>query len=91
MNTRMTIKLTAMGSLIVAVAYWLRGHDILTGIALALLFLVMLAKVIYAIRFGRRSGPPSDGDDGGWPPEALVPRPPGDRPPKLSAEAEMKS
>jgi hypothetical protein len=91
MKTRMIIKLTAVGALIVAVAYGLRGHDVLTGIALVLLFLVVVAKVISAILFHRRSEPPPGDGGGRRPPDAPVPRLPGGRPPELSAVAEMKS
>ena len=57
MNIRMAIKLTSMGALIVAIGYLLRGHDILTGVALILLALFVSAKIVaaiiafYALRF----------------------------------------
>ena len=91
MKSRMIIKLVVLGGLIVAVGRLLHGHDILTGIALVLLFLWEVAKVIAAIVVRRRGEPPSDGGGGGWPAGERVPRPPGGRPPALSAAAEMKS
>jgi hypothetical protein len=90
MKPQMIIKLVAMGGLIVVVGRLLHGHDILTGIALVLLFLVAVAKVISAIVVRRRGEPPSGGDGGSWPAGAPVPRPPGGRPSALSAAAEVK-
>ena len=89
MKLQMIIKLVVLGGLIVAVGRLLRGHDVLTGIALVLLFLVAVAKVIGAIVVRRRDEPPSGGG-GGWPAGEPVPRPPGGRPPALSAAAEVK-
>jgi len=86
----MIIKLVVMGGLIVAVGRLLHGHDILTGIALVLLFLWAVAKVIAAIVVRRRGEPPSGGDGGSWPAGEPVPRPPGGRPPALSAAAEVR-
>ena len=84
----MAIKLTVLGVLIVAVGHWLRGHDILTGVAMLLLFLVVLAKVVAAI-ISRTDGGPAPGN-GGEPPGTRMPRPPGGRPPALSAAAEAR-
>ena len=91
MKPQMIIKLVVMGGLIVALGQLLRGHDVLTGIALVLLFLVAVAKVIAAIVVRRRGGLPGGGDSGSWPAGERVPRPPGGRPPALSAAAEVKS
>ena len=71
----MIIKLVFLGALIVAVGQLLRGHDVLTGIALVLLFLWAVARVIAAIVVRRRGEPPSGG--GSWPSGEPVPRPPG--------------
>lgn len=86
----MAIKLTVAGISLVAVAYCLRGHDILTGIALLVLFLVAVVKVVFAIIARRDNGfPPGDGG-GQRPPDAPVPRPPAGRPPALSAAAQVR-
>ena len=89
MKLQMIIKLVVMGGLIVAVGRLLHGHDILTGIALVLLFLWAVAKVIAAIVVRRKGEPPSGG--GSWPAGEPVPRPPGGRPPALLAAAEVRS
>jgi len=90
MKLQMIIKLVVLGGLMVAVGRLLHGHDVLTGIALVLLFLWVVAKVISAIVVRRRGEPPSGGDGGSWPSGEPVPRPPGGRPPALSAAAEVK-
>jgi len=90
MKPQMIIKLVVMGGLIVAVGRLLHGHDVLTGIALVLLFLWAVAKVIAVVVVRRRGGPPFGGGDGGWPAGEPVPRPPGGRPPALSAAAQVK-
>ncbi len=77
MKTRMAIKLTAAGILIVAVAYLLRGHEILTGAALLLLFALVVIKVVFALIARQGGRPPSAGAGGRRPPDAPVPRPPG--------------
>jgi len=84
----MVIKLTVLGVFFVAVFYWLRGHDILTGAAMLLLFLISLAKVLAAI-ISRHDGGRGPGNDG-EPPGSRMPRPPGGRPPALSSAAEPK-
>ena len=88
MKLQMIINLVLLGALIVAVGQLLRGHDVLTGTALVLLFLWAVAKVIAAIVVRRKGEPPSGG--GTWPAGEPVPRPPGGRPPALSAAAEVK-
>ena len=90
MKPQMIIKLVLLGALIVAVGQLLRGHDVLTGIALVMLFLWAVAKVIAAIVARRRGSPPFGGGGGGWPAGERVPRPPGGRPPALSAAAEVR-
>ena len=90
MKPKTVIKLVVMGGLIVAVGRLLQGHDVLTGIALVLLFLWTVAKVIAAIVVRRRGGPPGSGGGGSWPAGSPVPRPPGGRPPALSAAAEVR-
>ena len=90
MKPQMIIKLVVMGGSIVAVGRLLHGHDVLTGIALVLLFLWAVAKVIPAIGVRWRGGPPSGGGSGSWPAGSPVPRPPDGRPPELSAAAEVK-
>ena len=89
MKTRMALKLTVLGVSIVAASYWLRGHDILTGLALSLLFLLVVFKVAFALVARRRGGWPSNsgGTDSADRPE---PRPPGGRPPALSAAEEVR-
>jgi hypothetical protein len=49
--------------------------------------LFALAKIIFAIVFAPTNGPSSGSSGGSSPPEAPVPRPPGGRPPALSAAA----
>src|SRR5262245_3566033 len=90
MKPQMIFKLVVMGGLIVAVGQLLHGHDVLTGIALVLLFLWAVAKVIAAIVVRRRGEPPGSGGGGSWPAGSAVPRPPGGRPPALSAASEVK-
>ena len=90
MKARMAIKLIVVGGMIVAIGYFLRGHDLVTAVALSLLLVVVVAKVVAALVLRRRGGlPPMSGggpDLGGRP----VRRPPGGRPPELSAAAGMK-
>jgi hypothetical protein len=91
MKSQVIIKLVVLGGLMVAVGRLLHGHDILTGIALVVLFLWAVAKVIAAIVVRRRGEPPYGGGGGSWLAGEPVPRPPGGRPPALSAAAEVKS
>jgi hypothetical protein len=88
MKLQTFIKLVVLGALIVVIFQLLRGHDVLTGIALVLLFLVALTKLIFAVIHRRRRGPSSGG--GGWAAGTREPRPPGGRPPVLSAAAKME-
>jgi len=90
MKIQVAAKLVLLGSFIVAVGCWLRGHDILTGVALLLLFVVVLAKVVFAIISRPGSDLPPSGGGGRRPPDAPVPRPPWGRPPALSAAAEAR-
>jgi len=90
MKTKIAVKLVLLGSLIVAVAYWLRGHDILNGAALLFLFVAVLAKVVFAIISRPGSDLPPGGGGGPRPPNAPVPRPPGGRPPSLAAAADAR-
>ena len=85
----MALKLIVLGGAIVAVARWLRGHDILTGLALSLLFLVVVFKIAFAVMARRRGGwnPGGGGADSADRPES---RPPGGRPPVLSATEEVR-
>ena len=64
MKTRIAIKLTATGILILAVAYLLRGHEILTGTALLLLFALVVAKLVFALIARPGGRPPSAGGVG---------------------------
>jgi hypothetical protein len=81
------IKLAVAGALIVAVGWFLRGHDILTALAVSLLFLAVVFKVLFAIIHRRRGLPPSGGGSASG--DRPVPRPPGGRPPSLSEAAEV--
>jgi hypothetical protein len=88
MNAKMAAKLVLMGSLIVAIGYWLRGHDILTAIALLGLFLITVVKVIFAI-ISRRGGPSHGGGGSpppGPPPTFKPPLPPPGAPPVVYCE-----
>ena len=84
MKTRMALKLTVVGAVIVAAGSWLRGHDILIGFALSLLFLTVVFKMAFALVARRSVGwpPSSGGADSAGRPEL---RPTGGRPPVLSA------
>ena len=87
MKTKFTVKLILVGTFIVVVGYGLRGHDLLTALVLSLLFLTVVAKVIFAIVTRRRGGlPPSRGGSGSGRP---VPSPPVGRPPVLAAAAQV--
>ncbi len=88
MKTKFTAKLLLVGTFIVLVGYGLRGHDILTGIVLSLLFLMVMAKVIFAIMARRRGGFPP-GSLGPGPTGKPVPRIPVGGPPALSAAASV--
>jgi len=85
----MALKLTVLGVLIVVAGRCLRGHDILTGLALSLLVLLVVFKIAFAM-IARRGG--------GWPPngggtdsaDRTEPRSPRGRPPVLSAAEEVR-
>jgi len=87
MNAKMVIKLTLLGALIVTVFSCLRGHDILTGLALLLLFLIAVATVVSAI-ISHRGGSSSCGGSSGSAGRP-VPRPPGGKPPALMEAKEV--
>lgn len=88
MNTKIAIKIAVVGAFIVAAAYWLRGHDILTGLALLLLLLVAVAKMVGAI-ISRRGGSSPDGGDSGSA-DRPVPKLPGGHPPTLVEANEVR-
>ena len=72
----------------VAAACLLRGHDVLTGVGLVLLFLMVVFKTAFALIARRRGGrPPRNG--GADSADRPVSRPPGGRPPVLSAAEEV--
>lgn len=72
-----------------AAGSWLRGHDILLGFALSLLFLAVVFKMAFALVVRRSGGCPSSsgGADSAGRPEL---RPTGGRPPVLSAAEEVR-
>jgi hypothetical protein len=80
MNAKMLVKLVAFGGMITLAGALLRGHDVLTAIALTLLFLFVVAKVVFALIVSRTK-PWRKGGGGSSPPlePALVPIP---RPPR---------
>src|SRR5262245_21044536 len=82
MKALMASKLVMFAALILAAAWLLRGHDLLTGVALSLLFIFVTAKIAFAI-IARRCGWPPTGDDPGSS-DKPVSRPPGGRPPAIS-------
>jgi hypothetical protein len=83
MKTRMLIKLILTGTAIVLAGHWLKGHDLLTDIALTALFLLVSAKLIFAFIHRRGFG---SGDGPAYPPYAPIPVPPArPKPPELSA------
>jgi hypothetical protein len=88
MNRLMILKLLLLGSLITIVGALLKGHDLLTGVALSLLLVLVALKITFAILARRRGSSPNDEDSGmaGKP----VPRPPGRRPPALSVAEPMR-
>ena len=88
MNAKIVIKLALVGAFMVAVAYWLRGHDILTGLALLLLFLVVVAKVVGAIISRCGGSSPSGGRSGSA--DRPMPKPPGGHPPTLVEASEVR-
>lgn len=86
MNAKLALKLLLNGAVITIVFYCLRGHDVLTGIALSLLLLLTVAKLIFAVVLHSRG---NSFGDGGIPPAPMVPvpvptpsRPPG-APPEI--------
>ena len=83
-------KLLLVGTFIVVVSYGLRGHDILTGLVLSVLFLTLVAKVIFAIVARRRGGLPPGRGGGSGHSGKPVPTTPGGRPPSLSAAAQIR-
>ena len=89
MKTKMVLKQAVVGAMLVAAGCLLRGHEILTGLALSLLFLVVAAKMAFALVARHHGGwpPASGGADSAGRPEA---RPPGVRPPALSAAEEVR-
>ena len=86
MTIQQLLKLIVSGASIVLIGYLLRGHDILTGIALVLLLLTVILKVVFALR-SRGGGPPPSGG-GSDPSGRPVVRPFGGGPPELLAVAE---
>jgi hypothetical protein len=83
MNVKIAVKLVLLGALIVAGLCWLRGHDILTGVALVLPLLFVVANVVIAI-ISRRGGSSSQSGGSRPPispsPVKRPPRPPGGPP-----------
>ena len=78
----------SLGYLLASARY--HTSDAFAGLALLVVFLCALAKVMFAIVFRTGNEPPSSGGGGPRPPLAPVPRPPGGRPPALSAAAEVE-
>jgi hypothetical protein len=89
MKLKMAIKLAVLALIIIAAGYLLHGHDILTAVALVLLFLLVAFKITFALIARHRGGfpPRSEGPDSSDRPE---PRPPGGRPPSFSAAEQIK-
>jgi hypothetical protein len=88
MKIKTTVEWVVWGSLIVAIGYWFRGHDVLTGAALLLLFLLVATKVVFALV--SRCGGSSRRDGDSRPPISpspvtRPPRPPG-APPDFQCE-----
>jgi hypothetical protein len=88
MKMRQLLKSILLGASIVGIGYLLRGHDILTGIALGLLALTVLSKLVFAFRFNRAGLPPGGEDSAAS--GRLVPRPPGGGPRRISAAADRE-
>jgi hypothetical protein len=98
MKTRITLKVTLLIASAVTAGYWagylhgssaMRAHEIFIGLALLLPFLLVVVKAVCAIVLRPGSLPPSSDGGRGGPPDAPVPRPPGGRPPALSAAAKL--
>jgi len=105
MKTLQALKVTALSITALGAGYCLgylngmgssQAAAMIGRISLAIFLLFLLAalgKIIVAVLIHRKGGPPSEGGGGGGgskPPRAPVPRPPGGRPPALSAAAEIK-
>jgi hypothetical protein len=89
MKSRKIIKLSSMGIILFALATWVSRYNELTSLALVFFSLIVILKLVGAIIY-RKGRPP--GGNGGRGPHGinpLVPRPPGRRPPVLSAAAEL--
>ena len=85
MKARLAIKLIALGGGILAIGKLLAGHDILTGLAFVIGFLLVLAKIVAAFRLRRQPSPPSDGTNDSGPSDVPVPLQPGPKPPRALA------
>jgi hypothetical protein len=82
-----SLMMLALGYLLASAIH--RTSDMLTGLAVLLLFLGAQAKVIFGIVFRSGYNPPNGGG-GPRPPLAPILRPPGGRPPVLHAAAEVQ-
>jgi hypothetical protein len=90
MKTKKAISLGALGGLALANSYWLgylhgsgpmsRG-DIIASVGLSLVFLWVLAKLMFAVIFSSGGQPPSNHRGGPPAPNAPAPLKPGPRPP----------
>ncbi len=83
----MTIKLVVLGVLLTLAGNWLQGHDVLTAVSLMLLFLLVVAKIVFAVISHRRSLPPTSGGQSSSGRPVSRP-PPGGPTPVLSAVEE---
>src|SRR5262245_35745556 len=78
----------SLGYLLASARY--HPSDVFAGLAMLVIFLCVLAKAAIAIAFRAGNEPPLSGDGESGAPLAPVPRPPGGRPPALSAAAEVE-
>ncbi|MDB6026533.1 MAG: hypothetical protein JWM68_2756 [Verrucomicrobiales bacterium] len=86
----MVVKLTLLGTLIVSVFSCLRGHDMLTGLALLLLFLFAVVAVLSTIISRRGGSSASGGGSGSSGLPMPMPKLPGGWPPTLAAAIEVR-
>jgi len=75
MNATQVLKLTIMGVAITFAAHWLKGHDVLTAVAL-IGSLLLIAMTFFLHYRDRRHDPGSNGDDGAVACGCPVPVPP---------------
>jgi hypothetical protein len=87
MKTKMVLKIILMGCVILGVFRLLRGHDLLTGLAVISLFVWAVASLVLAL-ISRRKGNSGSGNTGYNPP--LAPKPVSPKRPRSPEFAEVR-